>query len=274
MKHISNIISRIFDKFANKKFNKRIQIIINTLYVHLLKIDLKEFKNIKEYKSLNELFTRKLIKKREFNKDDKIFISPCDSLITQSGKLEENTLLQIKGMPYKIDELLTQYIAKDDIKKLYNGSYINFYLSPKDYHRYHAPIDCTIKKIVHIPGKLYPVNIASLNKRVNLFVKNERLILECLHSSNRLFYIVLVGALNVGKIILNFENKINTNKRKNKYINSYEYLNLSIKKGVELGYFNMGSTIIMLWEKDMVNMLVKTNDTSKFSYDIAKINES
>ena len=69
-----------------------------------------------------------------------IFISPTDSLITECGKLKNDTALQIKGMEYSVEELLTYY-CRDNFSKLENGEFMNFYLSPRDYHRYHAPVD-------------------------------------------------------------------------------------------------------------------------------------
>ena len=266
--HITNKISIIFGKFSKLKFPKLIQTIINNIYIKIFHLDMSEFKKAEEYKSLNLLFIRALEIKREINKEENIFISPCDSLISQSGQVENNTIFQIKGMPYNIEELLT-YHCKDNLYKLSNGNYMNFYLSPKDYHRYHSPIDCTINKLIHVPGKLYPVNLTYLNKEIDLFNQNERVILECTNN-NKIFYMIFIGALNVGQMIFNFESKVETNNNSEE-IKIYNYENLSIKKSDEIGYFKMGSTIVMIWEKEFINLDKNTNDIIKYGQKIATI---
>lgn len=264
--HITNLISQYFGKFAKKEFPRPIQKFINSSYAKLMKLDLKEFKNAKHYKSLNELFTREFIIQRDFDKTSNIFISPTDSLITQCGKLNKDIALQIKGMQYSVEELLTYYCS-ENFQRVENGDFMNFYLSPKDYHRYHAPIDFKLKKLIHVPGKLYPVNLKYLNKEFELFVQNERVILEC-ESNSKIFYMVFVGALNVGQMVFEFEKQVETN-RDTQEIKVYNYDNIEFSKGDCLGYFKMGSTVVMLWEKDFVNLEDLLNQDVKFGQKIA-----
>lgn len=266
--HITNKISKNFHKFATTQFNPTIQSIINNGYVRLLCLDMREFDKPENYKTLNKLFTRALKKPREFDNSKDTFISPTDSFVSQSGKIEDDTVLQIKGMRYSLNELLTLNIENKNYQKLRYGSFMNFYLSPKDYHRYHLSYDCQILKLIHIPGKLYPVNFRYLNKKENLFIENERVIMECKTSDNKLFYMVFVGALNVGKMVFTFEPKINTNSDVTQ-IQTYKYDNLFMKKGDCLGYFEMGSTVLIFWEKDSVNIENLTNQKVKFTDKIA-----
>lgn len=260
--HITNLISQVFGKFAKKEFPGFIQNFINNTYVKTLGLDMSEFRQPQYYKSLNDLFTRELSIERELNNDDTKFISPADSFITQSGELKDDTLLQIKGMEYNIDELLT-FNCASNLKKLHNGSYMNFYLSPKDYHRYHASHDCKITKLIHVPGKLYPVNIPYLKKEVGLFVQNERVILECITKDEKVFYMVFVGALNVGQMVFTFEPQVETNVD-SKEMQVFEYEDLEVKKGDCLGYFKMGSTVVMIWEKDLIELEALTNEKVSF----------
>ena len=248
--HITNLISQYFGKLAKTEFPSFIQSIINNGYVKFLKLDMSEFRQPKHYKSLNDLFTRELAIQRQIDEDIKAVISPADSFVTACGKINHDTLLQIKGMEYSIDELLTYHVS-NNIERIYNGSFMNFYLSPKDYHRYHAPCDCHIKKLIHVPGKLYPVNIPYLNKELDLFCQNERVILECIDKAGQLFYMVFVGALNVGQMVFEFESAVETNTDARE-IKVYEYEHLSVSKGDCLGYFKMGSTVVMLWEKGSI----------------------
>ncbi len=265
---LTNKISKLFGSIADKEFPSFIQTILNNIYIKATGVDLSEFYPAKEYKSLNALFTRKLLKKREFSQDEKEIISPCDSLISELGELKEDRALQIKGFGYSVDELLSDHVEKEKIQKLYNGKFINFYLSPKDYHRYHVALDMRVTKAIHIPGLLYPVNFKYLKKVQNLFVKNERVILECFSSEGKLFYMILVGALNVGKMTLSFDDRIETN-TDTKKIQVYEYKELYLKKGDELGMFKMGSTVVMIFEKDFVKLSCSVMDKVKFGDRVA-----
>ena len=268
--HITNKISNLFHKFATYEFPKTIQSIINNGYVKILGLDMREFKDPSSYKTLNKLFTRELNTPRQMDHSLDTFISPADSFVSQCGTIDNETACQIKGMSYSVRDLLTDDILYDDFEKLKNGSFMNFYLSPKDYHRYHATYNCKITKLIHIPGKLYPVNFTYLNKQENLFIENERVVAECKTEDNKLFYMVFVGALNVGKMVFTFEDKINTSSD-TIYPKVYEYEDLYIKKGDCLGYFEMGSTIVIFWEKDMVELENLINTKVKFTDIIAKI---
>jgi phosphatidylserine decarboxylase len=269
-RHITSAISQNFKKFASKEFPPTIQNFINASYVKLMGLNMNEFDSSKSYKSLTALFTRKLLKDRDYSKEENDFISPCDSLVTECGQLEKNFSLQIKGMYYKCDELLGENFTEEEKQSIYNGEFINFYLSPKDYHRYHIPTDLQILRAVHIPGKLYPVNIPSLNKRANLFVENERVVLMCETPQKKKIFIVLVGALNVGVMRVSFEPKIKTNA--NAYESSvYNYENLHVKKGLDFGCFEMGSTIVVLSQKDTLKLKVKSGENVKYSQTVANL---
>jgi phosphatidylserine decarboxylase len=271
--HITNKISNYFHKFATKQFPSTIQNIINTGYVKLLGLDMDQFKKPSEYKTLNELFTRALKTPRKFDKSLNSFISPTDSFVSAQGEIKGETALQIKGMQYSIKELLTNKISTKNFNKMIDGNFMNMYLSPKDYHRYHMVYNCKITKLIHVPGKLYPVNFKYLNKQESLFVENERVILECITNENQLFYMVFVGALNVGKMIFEFEPLVETNTDVED-IKIYEYDNLNISKGDCLGYFKMGSTVLVLWEKNMVSLENLENQKIMFTDVISTINLS
>ena len=111
--HITNLISQYFGKFAKTQFPSFIQTIINNGYVKFLGLNMSEFKNPKHYKSLNLLFTRELEIAREINTDENVVISPTDSLITECGAVKDDTALQIKGMEYSVEELLTYHCSSN-----------------------------------------------------------------------------------------------------------------------------------------------------------------
>jgi phosphatidylserine decarboxylase len=267
---LTNMISRGFGKFASFKFPTPVQSLINKTYVKLLKLDMMEFDTPQSYPSLNALFTRKLEIPRKFDKLKKVIISPVDAKVSACGDIQEDQALQIKGHSYSVTELLTSYIDPSHTKRIENGKFINFYLSPKDYHRYHAPIDITILKAIHVPAVLYPVNFPTLKRVESLFVKNERVILECLTNSKKLIYLVFVGALNVGQMRFIFDERIETN-IKTEHTTLFEYQNLKILKGEELGYFKMGSTVVMLAQEDLIEIETSVDSDVKFAQTIGKI---
>ncbi len=207
----TSLISAAFGQFASKSFPPFLQTMINKIYTASMRVNLNEFNAPESYPTLNALFTRRLQKARDIESAQTQFISPCDSFITAQGVIEEHCALQIKGHTYRVNDLLGDYCSLAAKQKLEKGHYINFYLSPKDYHRYHVPIDMRIAKAVHIPGHLYPVNVTWLRKVEGLFCENERVILECYTEDAKLFYMVFVGALNVGKMCFTFDETIQTN---------------------------------------------------------------
>jgi phosphatidylserine decarboxylase len=261
-KHYTSIISNSFGKFASKQFTPKVQKFINDSYVRLMGLDMSEFDDTSSYKSLNALFTRALKVPRELPQNPKAIIAGVDARITDFGKIEQNKAYQIKGMSYDISELLGEY-HQDAIELLEGGEYVNYYLSPKDYHRYHAPMNLKILSATHIPGKLYPVNFPLLRNMQNLFIENERVIIECQDDSGNLHIMVLVGALNVGKMIVSFEPNIQTNSDTTTP-QHYEYDNVYLKRGEEFGYFMMGSTILTFSQKDSTMHQIALNQKSHF----------
>ncbi len=262
--HITNTISKLFGRFASYEFPSFLQTLINKGYVNLLGLDMSEFEQPSSYKSLNAFFTRSLLKPREFCKDKYTFISPSDSLISAQGHIVDGLALQIKGFTYSVKELLDLQRVDGGVD---GGIFMNFYLSPKDYHRYHAPLDLKVLKAKHISKKLYPVNFTYLKKVEGLFCQNERVILECENELYGKFYLVFVGALNVGKMEFNFDKNICTNAQFGAK-KTYKYENVEFKKGDELGYFKMGSTIVAIFENKNIKLLRK-NEKVKFGDSIA-----
>lgn len=273
MKLFSSFFSRVFGVFASCRFPKPIQCIVNKTYAFFFKLDMREFLSPCSYKSLNLMFTRSLERPRSLEGERFDLISPSDSTINAKGKIENSTVLQIKGKEYKIDKLLGDFIPLKNIKSLELGGYINLYLSPSDYHRYHSPCRMKILEAHHIPGALYPVNLKWLHKKIDLFCENERVILACQNAFNKRFYIVFVGALNVGKMRFEFDERIQTN-AKNGVQNYYTYKDLWVEKGSELGRFEMGSTIVLLWEKDDFVCIKNEGENLKFGEVIAKGSEN
>lgn len=131
-----------------------------------------------------------------------------------------------------------------------NLSYANIYLSPRDYHHYHAPCDLSVLQALYIPADLYSVAKKFLLKIPNLYAKNERVILKCKMRNGGILWMVFVGALNVGKMRFDFDARIQTNACASRSEALYEYENLNFKKGDHLGNFELGSTIVLVAQSE------------------------
>ncbi len=237
----SNTLSRLFGKFARHAFPTPVQKVINLVYVRLFNIDLTGFAPLESYPTLNALFTRALQTPRPLNSDPKILNAPSDSMITACGRVEHQQALQIKGMAYSVYELLGLEQPLED-----HYHFFNFYLSPKDYHRFHAPCNLKILEARHFCGELLSVGQRTLKKRPNVFVRNERVVLIAQDDRGFLLYFVAVGALNVGQIVLNFDPNIQTNAKIHPKPQIYRYdPPIVLEKGTELGRFEMGSSIVL-----------------------------
>lgn len=262
-KHFTSIISLAFGKFASKAFPSPVQKVINTGYVKLMGLDMSEFKAPSDYPTLNTLFTRAFEVPRTLPEDENTLISGVDALITDAGSIVEGKAYQIKGMPYKINALFGEF-HQDAVQDVEGGEFINFYLSPKDYHRYHMPMRLKINSLTHIPGKFYPVNFPLLRNKHDLFIENERVVIACEDEKGRTQVLVLVAALNVGKMVLTFEERVQTNSEIREPVH-YTYDDLWLERGALFGWFEMGSTIVTFSQKGSVFPEVAINQKVQFT---------
>ncbi|WP_297950409.1 archaetidylserine decarboxylase [uncultured Campylobacter sp.] len=154
-----------------------------------------------------------------------------------------------------------------------NLSYANIYLSPRDYHHYHAPCDLGVLQALYIPADLYSVAKKLLLKIPNLYAKNERVILKCKMRNGGILWMVFVGALNVGKMRFDFDTRIQTNACASRAEALYEYENLKFKKGNHLGNFELGSTIVLVAQSEFLKFETPADTSVKFGQKIAEFNE-
>ena len=148
---------------------------------------------------------------------------PCDGRIVTAGPLEGSSIPQIKGSDYELAELVGDRALAG---RLHGGSQATIYLAPGDYHRVHAPFDGRVVAVRAIPGTLFPVNPAAVRAIPGLFVRNARVVFECLCADGRPAAVVMVAALNVGDIRREVE------------------AGASIARGQEIGRFGFGSTTV------------------------------
>jgi phosphatidylserine decarboxylase len=215
--------------------------------------------DIASYKSFNDFFTRPL-KTNARPIASAEFICPVDGAISQFGAIEKDQIFQAKGHHYSTLTLVAgqQTLAN----KFENGQFACLYLSPKDYHRIHMPCDGTLKSMTYVPGDLFSVNPLTAQNIPNLFARNERVVCEFSSDQHGTFVMVLVGATIVGSMATVWHKKkdgakngiINPPRTKN--IRTWNYENIfldqliKLNQGDEMGRFLLGSTVVMLFEKD------------------------
>lgn len=272
---MTNLLSFLVGSIASYEFPKGVQIFLNKAFLRITKINLEGFLAVDKYRSIQALFTRTPLISFEFDTNKEVISSPAEALISEFGKIKENVLLQIKGQSYLLEDLLTDKFSKSAINTIKNGEFMNFYLAPFNYHHFHAPCDFKIQKIVHVPGKLFSVSLKTLKKRRNVFCINERVIIECKNKSNQIFYFVAVGATNVGKIKIFKEKKLETNclkAKKTVQVFDYTKKTISIKKGEDLGCFEMGSTVVLLFPPNVIDWTgIEVNQSVLCGETIAKL---
>ncbi len=203
-------------------------------------------KDWREYKSIGQFFTRKLRPDARPITDCPI-IHPVDAEVIQYGPISSGQYIQAKGLSYSVAELTGDKTARE---KFAGGFFVTYYLAPYDYHRVHSPVDGFIKKIKHIPGALWPVGDWAVKSVPRLYLQNERVVIE-LRTDWGPVSVVMVGAYNVGKIGLTFEPRLKTNDGTSKP-RSREYNDLPLQKGSELGYFDLGSTVVVCYPAPVV----------------------
>jgi phosphatidylserine decarboxylase len=211
------------------------------------RINLEEAEHGIDYPSLGEFFIRKLKPGRR-PIGETWALHPADSVITQAAQMTEGNLIQAKNKTYSLTSFTQDSQA---LEKYKNGYFLTYYLCPTDYHRVHSPVSGQIKRVVHIPGALWPVNSWSTENIHELFSINERVLVE-IETDRGLVGVMFVGATNVGQICLSFDPEIRGNQLMSNAVFEKKYDNLNITKGDELGMFRMGSTIVMLYAPNIL----------------------
>jgi len=202
-------------------------------------LDLSEARATR-FRSLHECFTRQLKEgAREVDPDPAVAVSPCDGVIGALGRVREGSVVQAKGFPYTLMDLLGDAGL---VRTYLEGSFVTLRLTSGMYHRFHAPYDCRIQEVTYISGDTWNVNPITLKRIERLFCRNERAIIRCrLAASGALITLVPVAAILVASIRLHFAD-VRLHLR-------YQGPNMlpcdaTLRKGEEMGWFEHGSTII------------------------------
>jgi phosphatidylserine decarboxylase len=202
-------------------------------------LDLSEARTDR-FNSLHACFTRELkAGARRIDADPALLASPCDALVGACGTVEAGMVLQAKGFPYRLADLLG---AADLVDYYRRGTFATLRLTSTMYHRFHAPYDCRVERVSYISGDTWNVNPIALKRVERLFCKNERAVIRCRLPSGALLTLVPVAAILVASVRLKFlDVRLHLDYRGPNVIPC----DVAVRKGEELGWFEHGSTIIV-----------------------------
>jgi phosphatidylserine decarboxylase len=203
-------------------------------------LDLTEAKK-SSFSSLHDCFTRELKEgARPVDPDPKVVVSPSDGIIGAHGRIVDTELFQVKGAPYSLKDLLGDQAA---VAAHRNGTFVTLRLTAGMYHRFHAPHDCRIDQVTSIFGDCWNVNPIALKRVERLFCKNERAVLRTKLASGETVTLVAVAAVLVASVRLHFLDMVVKAREPGTRVFACD---AQVRKGEELGWFEHGSTIIVL----------------------------
>lgn len=215
------------------------------------------------FESFNLFFTRALKPEvRPINKNRNSIISPVDGAVSQIGRIDGNAIIQAKGSTYTLERLLAG--QKEWCNTFKDGLFSTLYLSPKDYHRIHMPCSGTLKQMTYVPGKLFSVSPLTARVIPSVFAKNERVV--CYFETELgPVALILVGAMIVGGMETVWHGSVTP--PHGDRINHWYYTDsdspMNFSKGDEMGRFNIGSTVILLFGKDTIEWSKQVTCESK-----------
>jgi phosphatidylserine decarboxylase len=224
---------------------------------------------LEDYDSLLAFFTRRLKPGiRPIDPDPRALICPVDGAYLVGGPIGEGQLYQAKDRAFTLDALLADDHAHERFR---TGAYFTLYLSPKDYHRIHAPASGVISGYTYLPGALYPVNAAAVAHVDQLFAKNERLITHIETERFGKVEVVKVGATCVGHIKVAYDPEVATNCGASEVKEKRYDPPIPIERGADLGVFEMGSTVIVVVERGVAPVPMEPGSTVRLGTPLAHV---
>ena len=225
-------------------------------FIRHFKVDMSqaEQEDWREYESFNHFFTRALkADARPLAEGDKTLLCPVDGCVSQAGQIERDQIFQAKGHSYSLQSLLGESRSGSDTwsNAFENGSFATLYLSPRDYHRIHMPLSGKLKEVIHVPGRLFSVNPATVRNVPGLFARNER-VAAIYETEIGPMAMILVGAIFVSSIETVWQGTVTPPTIK--HVRNWDYTGhtVNLQKGEEMGRFNMGSTVILLFGPNQI----------------------
>ena len=257
--------------FFLSRINSYLSIYPIKWFIRSFNVDMSEAKEESPlaYSSFNAFFIRALKSDaRPICEEENSIASPCDGTILQVGDCEEGQLIQAKGQHYTVNRLLG--LGKHH--SINKTKFCTIYLSPSDYHRVHMPLDGKLEDMSHIPGRLFSVAPYATESIENLYTKNERMVCTFNTTFGKMT-LVLVGAINVAAIETVWSGLVSPRTESIARFNYQSLPTVELDKGEECARFNIGSTVILLFENDQVkwNPLYYAGEKIKMGQEIASV---
>lgn len=225
------------------------------LFIKFFKVDMQDaaIQDIAYYSTFNEFFTRTLKEdSRPIDNSLPSIVSPCDGKISMFGEIDKNTLIQAKNKHFTLNEFLTPNCKQLD--KFIGGSFYTIYLSPRDYHRVHTAYSGQLLEMIYVPGRLFSVAPYAPKTIDKLYARNERVI-SVFKVNNGYMAIAMVGAVNVAAIEMTWSGMVTPPHMNTTIHYDYRDENIALEKGQEMGTFNMGSTVVMMFSPNYAQAL-------------------
>ncbi len=229
-----------------------ISVLARNWFASFYKLNMEESEYpLEHYPNIAQLFIRRLKPGARSIAETEI-VSPVDGVLSQTATFDgiEQEMIQAKGKTYTLAELLRD---EEMAKRFEGGAFATIYLAPFNYHRIHSPVKGEVVGASYCPGTLWPVNVGSVERVEGLFCINERLTSRIRLEDGSEMLVVKVGATNVGRIAVEYNEKLMTNasklSRKRKRLDWTPKETIAVEKGGNLGRFEMGSTVILVVDK-------------------------
>ena len=247
-----HLLSRLVGRLAECR-SPWLKNILISQFIRQYKVNMEEAAadSPQDYANFNDFFTRALRDgARPIDDKAETLCCPADGAISQFGAIDDHHILQAKGHRFTTTQLLAGDAALAD--RFRHGSFANLYLSPKDYHRLHMPCAGRLQRMIYVPGALFSVNPVTARGVPGLFARNERVVCVFDSETHGPFVMVLVGATIVGSMATTWHGVVNP--QRTGAIAEWDYSDqpVVLEQGEEMGRFLLGSTVIMLFEKDVI----------------------
>lgn len=237
-------VSRAVGRLADQSLPPPLAKAVVHLYSRAYDVRLEECEQT-SWESFDAFFTRTLrANARPLDGDERTILSPADGRLDAPGRVDDDAVYMVKGRPYRAEELLG---SADEARRYRGGSACVIYLSPRDYHRVHAPVSGVVSEVRSMPGDYYPVNAIGLQHVPNLFVRNRRVAIAidtAPETGLGRVTLVMVAAIVVGRITVT-----GVEGRDVPFGDHRLSPPVAIGRGDEVGIFHLGSTVVMFLEK-------------------------
>lgn len=257
-------ITRAMGRLADYAWPDRVGKTVVNLYCRAYGVELDECRKTSGFTSFDEFFTRELREgARPLPEDPRVIISPADGRVDSCGPVDGRSFF-VKGRPYRVDELVGD---EAEAKRYEGGAGCVVYLSPRDYHRVHAPVDGRIVAVRSMPGDYYPVNAIGVRHVHNLFVRNRRvaIVIDAPPETGLgRVTVVMVAAMVVGRITVTGIDARDVPEGVHPYDPPLE-----VRRADEIGIFRLGSTAVLFFEPGVVDRWVVTEGPVRFGQPLA-----